>query len=96
MHASPKALAPLGNIIVDNLLIQSRPHARPHSFHLWPPNSSDLNPVDHKVWSVMQEQVIHTPIHNVNYLKQHFLDVHMWATVGQRIIYCFVNLNFGR
>jgi len=22
---------------------------------LWPPNSPDLNPVDYKVWSVMQE-----------------------------------------
>ena len=24
---------------------------------LWPPNTSDLNPVDYKVWSVMQEKV---------------------------------------
>jgi len=24
---------------------------------LWPPDSQDLNPVDHKVWSVMEEQV---------------------------------------
>jgi len=24
---------------------------------LWPPNSPDLNPVDYKVWSVMQEKV---------------------------------------
>ncbi len=42
---------------------------------LWPPDSPDLNPVDHKVWSVMQEQVYHTPIHDVNYLKQRLLDV---------------------
>jgi len=37
---------------------------------LWPPDSQDLNPVDHKVWSVVEEQVYHTPIHDVNYLKQ--------------------------
>ena len=24
---------------------------------LWPPNSPDLNPMDYKVWSVMQEKV---------------------------------------
>jgi len=24
---------------------------------LWPPNSPDLNPVDYKGWSVMQEKV---------------------------------------
>jgi len=42
---------------------------------LWPPDSPDLNPVDHKVWSVMQEQVYHTPIHDANHLKQRLLDV---------------------
>jgi len=42
---------------------------------LWPPDSQDFNPVDHKVWSVMEEQVYHTPIHDVNYLKQRLLDV---------------------
>ena len=30
-------------------------------FTLWPPDSTDLNPVDHKVWGMMQEQVYHTP-----------------------------------
>jgi len=24
---------------------------------LWPPNSPDLNPVDYKIWSVMQQRV---------------------------------------
>jgi len=45
---------------------------RLHSSH-----SQDLNPVDHKVWSVMEEQVFHTPIYDVNYLKQRLLDA--WA-----------------
>ena len=42
----------------------------------------------------MQEQVYQTPIHDVNDLKQHLLDV--WADVAKRIVYYFVNLNFGR
>jgi len=48
---------------------------------LWPPDcgpdSQDLNPVDHKVWSVMEGQVYLTSIYDVNYLKQRLLDV--WA-----------------
>jgi len=42
---------------------------------LWPPDSPDLNPVDHKAWGMMQEQVYHTPIYDVNYLKQRLLGV---------------------
>jgi len=37
---------------------------------LWPPDSPYLNPFDHKVRGMMQEQVYHTPVHDVNYLKQ--------------------------
>ena len=51
---------------------------------LWSPNSPDLNPVDYKVWSVMQERVYQTEMHNVNDLKQRLLDV--WAALGQSII----------
>jgi len=51
---------------------------------LWPPNSPDLNPVDYKVWSVMQERVYQTAIHDVNDLKQRLLEV--WAALDQRII----------
>ena len=42
----------------------------------------------------MQEQVYQKPIHDVNDLKQHLLDV--WVTLDQRIINNAVNLNFGR
>ena len=42
---------------------------------LWPPDSQDLNPVDHKMWSVKEQQVYHTPIHDVS--KQRLFDV--WA-----------------
>ena len=42
---------------------------------LWPPTSPDWNFVAYKVWSVVQEQVYYTPIHDVNDLKQPLLDV---------------------
>jgi len=38
---------------------------------LWPPNSPDLNPVDYKVWGVIQERVYRLPIKDVSDLKQH-------------------------
>ena len=37
---------------------------------LWPPNSPDLNPVDHKVWSVLQEQVYKVKVNNDGDLRQ--------------------------
>jgi len=37
---------------------------------LGPPNSPDLNPVDYKVWRVLQERVYQTRIRDVNHLKQ--------------------------
>jgi len=27
--------------------------------HIWPPNSSDLNPVDYAVWGALQQRVYH-------------------------------------
>ena len=51
---------------------------------LWPPNRPVLNPVDYKVWSVMQERVYQTAIHVVNDLMQCLLDV--WHGLDQRII----------
>jgi len=67
LHASPEALAPLGNSIVDNPLIHSRSDFIPPT--LWPPKSPDFNLVDYKVWSVMQKQVYQIPIYDVNGLK---------------------------
>ena len=51
---------------------------------LWPPNSPDLNPVDYKVWSVMQDRVYQTTIHDINDLKQRLLEVR--DGLNQRII----------
>src|SRR6218665_3416746 len=33
---------------------------------LWPPNSPDLNPVDHSIWSVLLEKVYRSTIANVS------------------------------
>ena len=37
---------------------------------LWSPNSPDLNPVDYRIWSILQERVYKTKISNIEELKQ--------------------------
>ena len=37
---------------------------------LWPPNSPDLNPVDYKIWGLLQNRVYQTRINDVEHLKQ--------------------------
>jgi len=51
---------------------------------LWPPNSPDLNPVDYKIWGVMQQRVYESRINSVDELKQRLHDV--WHGVQQHII----------
>ena len=43
---------------------------------LWPPNSPDLNPVDYKIWGVVQERVYQLRVHSIDELKQRLL--HVW------------------
>ena len=50
----------------------------------WPPNSPDLNPVDYKVWSVMQEKVYKKRIKNIDELRARILTA--WGEMDQRII----------
>jgi len=38
---------------------------------LWPPKSPDLNLMDYKVWSALQEQVNKVKVNNVDELCQH-------------------------
>ena len=33
--------------------------------NLWPPNSSDLSPVDYEIWAVMQRRLYQRQIHSV-------------------------------
>jgi len=42
---------------------------------LWPYNSPDLNPVDYKIWGVMQQWVYESRINSVDELKQRLHDV---------------------
>jgi len=51
---------------------------------LWLPTSPDLNPVDYKVWSVLQEQVYNVKVNNVDELRQHIQTV--WDELDQHII----------
>jgi len=51
---------------------------------LWPPNSPDLNPVDYKIWGVVQERVYQSRVHSIDELKQRLL--HVWHGMDQSII----------
>ena len=51
---------------------------------LWPPNSPDLNTVDYKVWSVMQEKVYRKWISDVDVLRSCILTA--WDELRQRVI----------
>lgn len=51
---------------------------------LWPPNSPDLNPVDYKIWGVLQERVYRVKIHDVDHLKRRLVEE--WAQFDQIII----------
>jgi len=42
---------------------------------LWPPNSPDLNPVDYKIWGVMQDRVYHKKVKDVNELREQLVEV---------------------
>ena len=51
---------------------------------LWPPKCPDLNPVDYKVWSLLQEQVYKVKVNDVDGLRQRIQTV--WVKLDQRII----------
>jgi transposase len=51
---------------------------------LWPPNSPDLNPIDYKIWSAMEEKVYKQRIRDVDELRQRILTA--WDELDQRVI----------
>ena len=51
---------------------------------MWPANSPDLNPVDYRIWGVMQERVYRTPIRDVAELRQRL--VATWTEFQQNIV----------
>ena len=50
----------------------------------WPPNSPDMNPVDYKIWAIMQERVYEKRVNDVDELCQRLLSV--WHSNGQNVI----------
>jgi len=50
----------------------------------WPSNSPDINPVDYKIWAVMQQQVYEKHVNDVDELSQRLLSV--WHSIGQNVI----------
>src|SRR6218665_1386529 len=50
---------------------------------LWPANSPDLNPVDRKIWGLIQERVYQTAIWNIYELKERLIV--MWADLKQSV-----------
>ena len=53
---------------------------------LWPPNSLDLNLVDYKVWSVLQEQVYSVKANDVDELHQHIQTVWDEQHINDKVI----------
>ena len=48
---------------------------------MWPPNSPVLNPVDHLIWSVMQQRVYHSRVKDVDELCERLISV--WCELDQ-------------
>ena len=63
-------------------LERETPHFTPPT--LWPPNSQDLNPVDYSIWCVLQENVYHSRITDLEELKTRLIDE--WAQLDQSIV----------
>jgi hypothetical protein len=51
---------------------------------VWPPNSPDLNPVDYKIWGVLQQRVYRTKIRDVEHLTERLIEE--WSRFDQQII----------
>jgi len=51
---------------------------------MWPANSSDLNLVDYAIWSVIQQRVYETRIHEIDELRQRLL--HVSCSLEQSLI----------
>ena len=49
-----------------------------------PPNSPDLNLVDYAIWSVIQQRVYETRVHDMDELRQRLL--HVWCSLEQSLI----------
>jgi transposase len=59
----------------DTVKLLKRETASFISSEMWPPNSPDLNPVDYRIWVVMQQRVYQKKRNTVDELKQRLVDV---------------------
>ena len=53
---------------------------------LWPPNSPDLNPVDYRIWCLMQQRLHKTPVRDTIDLKKRLVNTfifYFWASIPQ-------------
>jgi inhibitor of nuclear factor kappa-B kinase subunit alpha len=51
---------------------------------LWPPNSPDLNPVDYRIWGILQERVYRKSVKDVDELKLRLIEA--WSGIQQSVI----------
>ena len=61
------------------------------SLKLWPPNSPDLNPVDYKIWGIIQQRMYEMQIHNVDELKRRLVDV--WSERSAAVLLTLLSAN---
>ena len=64
------------------LLSQETPDFIPPS--LWSPNSPDSNPVNYKVWGLLQERVYRSPVKDIDDLRNRVMLE--WDRLDQRVI----------
>ena len=50
----------------------------------WPPNSTDVNPVDYQIWGVMKDRMYQMPVRDVAYLRHRLIDT--WNDSSQNIV----------
>ena len=51
---------------------------------MWPPSSSDLNPLDFSIWSMLKKDACHSEKLSVNHLKKSLQKA--WADIPQKKI----------
>ena len=51
---------------------------------LWPPSSPDLNPVDCRIWGILQERVYRKSVKDVDELKLRLIEA--WSGIQQSVI----------
>jgi len=66
--------------LVDDLIVSQEDKPGFISPDLWPPNSPDLNPVDYRIWGLMQERVYMTAVPDISQLKQRLVDT--WSSLS--------------